>query len=373
MMLERSLGSSRETKKLIKFINDRVALRKFNDADKERIVPRLAQQDMEDKTFVTNGAAIILKHLVPELQLPPDFRFAAIDSGQGYIVDTNLNFKETNNLYHRRVSPAHSTITSPYILAHFITARADSYFAANYMSEIVTSPISNALIRIKHFDFLSRRHSNAEEINLFRETVLKDFPTMGEVINRGERTISDFLRLPGSNWLVGLEGEAGYLHLSGARQDVNATANGLSAADSIDGSRLGDTYGVIAGRLGYASTNWLFYGKGGVAFVPRSYSFTDFCIGPGAPGCGGGYLVNGRSGTDVTYAAGGGIEYAFDNNWSIKAEYLYLGTQKSFSGSATSVVAPAGTVFSNTNSDPGIHTGKIGLNYKFGGPVVARY
>jgi outer membrane immunogenic protein len=176
----------------------------------------------------------------------------------------------------------------------------------------------------------------------------------------------------GSPFVLGIEGEAGYIHMRGARQDVNATAAGLSPIDSVDSSRLGDWYGVIAGRAGWAVNSALFYVKGGVAFIDHSYSFNDSCVGAGAPGCGGGFLVINRSTTDATYAVGAGIEYALTNNWSLKGEYLYLGTQKSYSSSATSVI-PAGTLYTNSNSDPGIHTGKIGLNYRWGGPIVAKY
>lgn len=187
----------------------------------------------------------------------------------------------------------------------------------------------------------------------------------------GGGTIGYNWQAPGSNYVFGLEGEAGYLHLRGSRQDVNAVP--LSPIDSVDSTRLGDAYGVIAGRIGYASDRALFYAKGGVAFVGNSHSFNDSCIGAGAPGCGPGFLVTNQSDTQVTYAVGAGIEYAFTNNWSLKGEYLYLGTHKTSIASGTSLAAPANVLFTNSFSDPGIHTAKIGINYRFGGPVVAKY
>lgn len=53
----------------------------------------------------------------------------------------------------------------------------------------------------------------------------------------------------GSNLVLGIEGEAGYIHLSGSRQDVNAVLNGIGLPDSVNSTRLGDAYGVIAGRV----------------------------------------------------------------------------------------------------------------------------
>jgi outer membrane immunogenic protein len=171
-----------------------------------------------------------------------------------------------------------------------------------------------------------------------------------------------------SNWLVGLEGEAGYIHLARTIQDVNAINDGFAYPDSLDTTKLGDAYGVIAGRLGYAAGQFLIYGKGGVAFVNKSYGFNDNC---NTGGCGGGILNLGRSTVDTTWAAGGGVEYAFTPNWSIKGEYLYLATQESFTTSPSA--SNSGTIYTNVHTDPGIHTAKVGINYRFGGPVVAKY
>jgi hypothetical protein len=118
-----------------------------------------------------------------------------VDTGQGYAIDTSLNFEEINSIYHQSVSAEHSTISSDYLLAHIITARSESYFAANYMAEIVTTPIYCDLIRLKHFDFLIRRTASEQELNLFKDTVLSDFPRLAEVMNSGQRTITEFLQL----------------------------------------------------------------------------------------------------------------------------------------------------------------------------------
>src|ERR1700761_6793851 len=44
----------------------------------------------------------------------------------------------------------------------------------------------------------------------------------------------------GSIWLFGLEGEAGYIHLSKSVQDVNAINDGFAYPDSLDSNRIGD-------------------------------------------------------------------------------------------------------------------------------------
>jgi outer membrane immunogenic protein len=186
----------------------------------------------------------------------------------------------------------------------------------------------------------------------------------------GGGTIGYNWQTPGSNFVLGLEGEAGYLHMRRSQQDINAINSGFAFPDSINSSRIGDAYGVIAGRLGWAADRTLLYVKGGVAFVGNSYNFTDACT---TGTCGASTLALGHSDTDVTYAVGAGIEYAFTNNWSIKGEYLYLGTRQHFTQSGVAGGGLAGTTEINTASEPGVHTVKLGINYRFGGPIVAKY
>jgi outer membrane immunogenic protein len=69
--------------------------------------------------------------------------------------------------------------------------------------------------------------------------------------------------------------------------------------------------GAILGRIGYAFDHLLVYATGGwtIGAIHNSYN------------------VNGNIGSYPTarsgWTAGGGLEYAIDNNWSVRAEYRY--------------------------------------------------
>lgn len=177
-------------------LRDRVTLHRFKETpEKEKIIPDLARADISDDGFVRAAAIAILKNLVPIFDPPLDFRFSVINTGHGYAVDTNLNFDALNDIYHKSVSPSHSSLSPAYLLAHIIDARLDTYFAAHYMAEIITSPIYSDLIQLKHFDFLRRRQENAHELKIFNSIILQDVPTLREVINSKERSMADFLKL----------------------------------------------------------------------------------------------------------------------------------------------------------------------------------
>lgn len=183
----------------------------------------------------------------------------------------------------------------------------------------------------------------------------------------GGLTIGYNWQMPGSNFVVGLEGEGGYINL---RNRVTNPNSAIFGNDTTDSTRIGSAYGVIAGRLGLAWDRALIYGKGGVAIIGKHADVTDACnVGT----CGAGLLTANRDITKVTWALGGGVEWAIAREWSVKAEYLYLATGETFSVCGPGAAAAAGSTFCSTHTDPGVHTGKFGVNYHFNAPVVARY
>jgi outer membrane immunogenic protein len=183
----------------------------------------------------------------------------------------------------------------------------------------------------------------------------------------------------GSPFVLGIEGEVGFLHLRGQAFDPNTIADNQTTLDVLGSAKVGDWYGMVTGRLGYAWDRTLIYIKGGAAFVPTRSAVVDVCQNT-TIGCGNWLISTGASHTVTTWTLGGGIEWAFAPNWSVKGEYMFiaLGDDGGFQ-TCGNVTTPSGTIlaggpFCFNHSFSGIHTAKIGLNYKFGGgPIVARY
>jgi outer membrane immunogenic protein len=128
-----------------------------------------------------------------------------------------------------------------------------------------------------------------------------------------------------------------------------------------------DWFGTARVRAGITATDrLLLYVTGGVAFGDVSYAAqTDF-----RP-VGTTLYAAAFSDTKVGWTAGGGAEWAFAPNWSAKVEYLYVDL-----GNASVVVNPVpplppfqvGYTWKTQE-----HLARVGVNYKWGGPVVAKY
>jgi outer membrane immunogenic protein len=113
---------------------------------------------------------------------------------------------------------------------------------------------------------------------------------------------------------------------------------------------------TVAGRLGYAIDRWLIYVKGGGGWVgANSFTVTDVTTG--------GSVTGGSSNTLSGWLVGGGFEWAFANNWSMRAEYDYFG----LSGRSLTVPATfpilAGDTFNTGKNN--IQMATVGINYRF--------
>ena len=141
------------------------------------------------------------------------------------------------------------------------------------------------------------------------------------------------------------------------------TAFGLT--DTTDSTTVGNWYGAVTGRLGYSVADVLFYLKGGIGFTHVQGESLDLCA-TGTGGCGSQVLLARGSANPVFGVIGGGAEWAFARNWSMKGEYLFLGLDQGFtaSGPGGGRLFLPNLIFSSNHSFNGIHTAKVGLNYK---------
>jgi outer membrane immunogenic protein len=162
----------------------------------------------------------------------------------------------------------------------------------------------------------------------------------------------------GYNWQVGqvvfgIEADGGYMDLGGT-----TLLTGTNSGTRV-GLRSG-AYGDITGRLGLAFNSALIYVKGGYAVLDDASSFSTVS---------GSFSGLTKHGTDSGYTIGGGLEYGFTPNWTAKVEYMHF----DFGHDLNYTVFNAGGAPFLFNQSLRVDTVKIGVNYRFGGPVVARY
>lgn len=115
---------------------------------------------------------------------------------------------------------------------------------------------------------------------------------------------------------------------------------------------------TATGRLGYAWDRVLLYAKGGGAWVAGNSP--TITVG-GVPASFAGVSNTNSFG----YTAGFGLEWAFANNWSVRAEYDYIGLPNQTFTAAAATPTFGGDVI--TFDDRNISLMTVAVNYKFGG------
>jgi outer membrane immunogenic protein len=158
--------------------------------------------------------------------------------------------------------------------------------------------------------------------------------------------------LAGAGLVLGIEGEGGYLHISGPGTQPFI---GGGASTITDFSKIGTGYGMIGGRVGWAFfEKILVYGKVGVAFYDETSTITNAAI-VGSP------VVATGTKSQTPLAFGGGVEYPLSDHWIGKAEYLVFDK-----GSSYTAIGVGGGAGFNWREDPSaVQTFKLGAAYKF--------
>jgi outer membrane immunogenic protein len=165
--------------------------------------------------------------------------------------------------------------------------------------------------------------------------------------------------------------------------DTNTGNVNGQAVSSVLSEKI-EWFGTVRGRIGPTITpTILLYATGGLAYgqVKAFDTVTGTNVtNPGGQGVNGGTILTpvtasfGNSSTRVGWTVGAGIEGAIGGNWTAKLEYLYIDLGNISGSFVTPVVAPSGNfVTASYNSHVTDNVLRVGVNYRWGGPVVAKY
>ncbi|SHM34682.1 outer membrane immunogenic protein [Bradyrhizobium lablabi] len=170
------------------------------------------------------------------------------------------------------------------------------------------------------------------------------------------------------NWVAGIEADLDYAGLNKTDTRVFAATHfigdGPIEANTESAQQRLSWLGTVRGRLGFTvlDNRLLAFATGGFAYGKVDDSIQTIGVPNGAAGV----LVRASSDTVRTgWTAGGGVEYAFPNNWSAKLEYLYydLGSRILNLNYGT-VPGDAGNTLNYKFHDNG-NLVRVGLNHRF--------
>jgi outer membrane immunogenic protein len=162
-----------------------------------------------------------------------------------------------------------------------------------------------------------------------------------------------------SSWVFGLEAQGNWANLKGSNVSLFIPA-------WTNNSKV-DAFGLFTGQVGYDWNNVLWYVKGGAAVTDDKYTGTVTTTGA---------QFDSAKETRWGGAIGTGIEFGFAPNWSVGVEYdhLFMGHRDNttISNGVLAGIA-AGNVFRTDSIRQDVDIATVRINYRFGGPIVAKY
>jgi outer membrane immunogenic protein len=148
------------------------------------------------------------------------------------------------------------------------------------------------------------------------------------------------------HWVVGIEGDVGYLGLS---------HNAVNYNEVLLTNQKTSWLGTLRGRFGYSSGPTLTYITGGAAWVHFTDAITNLAAATSID----------SSKTKGGWTIGSGVETRLGGNWTVKSESLYVDV-----GRGDTLVDPAG-LFTLEADKHRYLVQRVGVNYLFGGTPTA--
>jgi opacity protein-like surface antigen len=163
-----------------------------------------------------------------------------------------------------------------------------------------------------------------------------------------------------------LGAEADYDFTGGAEATKSASGNNFGTGVTVTGTQQLQSLGTMRLKVGFAPIDdLLIYATGGLAFGTTNMSTNvQFDTGVDYAGNSGSFAVG--------YALGGGVEYAFDANWSVGAQFLYYDLGRSSAVGTANVIVPP--PFASPDADASAefkgYVLRLTLNYEFSDIVM---
>jgi outer membrane immunogenic protein len=160
-------------------------------------------------------------------------------------------------------------------------------------------------------------------------------------------------RWQAGTWVFGLEAQGNWADFRGSNVSlIDPTVRNDSRIDA---------FGLFTGQVGWAVNNVLFYVKGGAAVTADRFRRFDVPTG----------VLIATTGDDTRWGGvvGAGLEFGFAPNWTAGVEYNHLFMQDR----THTFVDTTGAFFATDRIRQDVDLVTVRVNYRWGGPVIAKY
>ena len=256
-------GKAGKGRRLARRLQDKIQV-----SQHDPLILKDARNSVLDQNYVDSAAKIVIKELVPEVGDISRILFHTDKTDRGIIVATNIDFIALNELYHKRVSAEHSSISVAYILSHLLDVEKELYFSSSYLSELASSSLSAKLAKAKIDYVLDRSVKSSAAFNRFTGFIFDDAKAIREAVNSGRIDLDKLIAVLQKSkqfkkWIVGVKPDTDLIknyHQEVTRGTIVDKLPGKTvrwalfaglgfAADAIGAGGIGTATGIALGAL----------------------------------------------------------------------------------------------------------------------------
>jgi hypothetical protein len=154
------------------------------------------QSELMDRGYIHASVRGLLASLAPEYVQPNPLTFDICPESSGdFRVETNIDFSLANESYHRRTSPAHSSLSKPFIVSSLLSSRGTIEQSAHLGSDLALGPINSVISANKIASLFKEHDNNRFVLERFKEFAVTDSRAIAQAVNSRQRTFADVLAL----------------------------------------------------------------------------------------------------------------------------------------------------------------------------------
>jgi hypothetical protein len=201
-------GKPGRGRRLSQKIQDKIQVITKHDS----IILKGTRQSFLNQTYIEAAAKLIIKELVPEVGNVSQVLFHTVNTPNGVQIVTNVDFQALNHLYHKTISPKHSSLSPAYILVHLLGMERELYFSSSRLSELASSGLSAKLAEQKIDYVISRSMKSSETLKNFTGLIFNNSKAVREAVNANRIDLVDLISVLRKSkefkkWIVGVKPE----------------------------------------------------------------------------------------------------------------------------------------------------------------------
>lgn len=153
------------------------------------------KSDFVNKEYVSQVIKASISHECPSYPNLENLSYELEKVNDQYVAHSNINFGIANGIYHKTISPKHSSITHGHLLNKLTNQKLNFHLASKHESEIRVGKLDSDVMKINFTDLIKKSVKSQANISSFADFTLDNGNAIRESVLSGQKNVAEFLPL----------------------------------------------------------------------------------------------------------------------------------------------------------------------------------